>query len=833
MIFHEVYKIYSKNSLKNNKLLKISCIISIVFATAILLFTRVLMDTYSSEVKRNMAITNGGDIKIQNIEYNKYYFTSEQIDKLEELKDKESIDFQLGSSMNTNILSNGMIESTELTVVNNIKMQNTYLKLRNEKDIVLSQKTANKLNVNIGDKVFLKLHSSVYDDTYFKVSDIIPKRFSLSTAQKEAEVGQEVVGESYVYLPNETKYNVAYINIINKENVKNIKNEIKNVFKNHFEVRTTDELEQSIIKRISMQLDSINLIGAISLLSTGICLCSTFIVFILNRINDFSTFKALGIKKRSLSFLVFTELMSITIKGIIIGIILGIPITIFYINLQHINLFNISILSIIKNIFISIVIIIIETSIFSLIPISFVKKIHYEGINRDNSMLSSYKFNFIPDIILVIFLTSISFTIYVKSFLGIFFILGLILLDLLVYSLIYALLKMVCLIKKIIKGKYSITFIYLNNDCKTNAFSSSLLTITIIFVLLLFMISEITFAMFSNYEVDNSIKNSIVYQTTLEGKLITDKKLIENDIDYFQYYPIKIDSIESVNNISVSDYIEKIPYENRKDVMNDLNDLSVDLFNTKQTILKSDLEYGNWFKENDKENSIIINNYLHRYLIDYKLGDTVKLRINGKDIDFKVIGFLSPKSLNKGVDLGYININENISPKTLDLSKNQPVIYFFKEKLDNTLLSKLLHNDKYANLEDYNDFAYSMKTYVDDQKSLLLNIIFAVSLSSILLILTSQIIIFIRRVLDYQIMYRVGMSKRKLIKIGLLEMIIVSIIQSILIAIFYELFRFLLISLLQRAYNINYLLILIEFLVVLSINCFIFILAQRNIKLDL
>ncbi|WKK92510.1 hypothetical protein Q0Y04_21720 [Clostridioides difficile] len=77
------------------------------------------------------------------------------------------------------------------------------------------------------------------------------------------------------------------------------------------------------------------------------------------------------------------------------------------------------------------------------------------------------------------------------------------------------------------------------------------------------------------------------------------------------------------------------------------------------------------------------------------------------------------------------------------------------------------------------------------------------------------------------------MSKRKLIKIGLLEMIIVSIIQSTLIAIFYELFRFLLISLLQRAYNINYLLILIEFLVVLSINCFIFILAQRNIKLDL
>ncbi|HAT4834534.1 TPA: FtsX-like permease family protein, partial [Clostridioides difficile] len=418
MIFHEVYKIYSKNSLKNNKLLKISCIISIVFATSILLFTRVLTDTYSSEVKRNMAITNGGDIKIQNIEYNKYYFTSEQIGKLEELKDKESIDFQLGSSVNTNILSNGMIESTELTVVNNIKMQNIYLKLRNENDIVLSQKTANKLNVNIGDKVFLKLHSSVYDDTYFKVSDIIPKRFSLSTAQKEAEVGQEVVGESYVYLPNETKYNVAYINIINKENVKNIKNEIKNVFKNHFEVRTTDELEQSIIKRISMQLDSINLIGAISLLITGICLCSTFIVFILNRINDFSTFKALGIKKRSLSFLVFTELMSITIKGIIIGIILGIPITIFYINLQHINLFDISILSIIKNIFISIVIIIIETSIFSLIPISFVKKIPYEGINRDNSMLSSYKFNFIPDIILVIFLTSISFTIYVKSFLG-------------------------------------------------------------------------------------------------------------------------------------------------------------------------------------------------------------------------------------------------------------------------------------------------------------------------------------------------------------------------------------------------------------------------------
>ncbi|MGX9755338.1 FtsX-like permease family protein [Clostridioides difficile] len=832
MIFHEVYKIYSKNSLKNNKLLKLSCIISIVFATAILLFTRVLTDTYSSEVEKNMAITNGGDIKIQNIEYNKYYFTSEQIDKLEELKDKKSIDFQLGSSMNTNILSNDMIESTELTVVNNVKMQNTHLKLRNENDIVLSQKTANKLNVNIGDKVFLKLHSSVYDDTYFKVRDIIPKRFSLSTAQKEAEVGQEVVGESYVYLPNETKYNVAYINIINKENIKNIRSEIKDVFKNHFEVRTIDELEQSIMKRISMQLDSINLIGAISLLITGICLCSTFIVFILNRINDFSTFKALGIKKRDLSLLVLTELMSLTIKGIIIGIIIGLPITIFYINLQHINLLNISILSITKNIFISIIIIIIETLIFSLIPISFAKNIPYEGINRDDSMLSTYKFRFIPDIILVIFLTSIFFTIYVKSFLGIIFILGLILLDLLVYSLIYALLKIVCIVKKFIKGKYSITFIYLNNDCKTNAFSSSLLTITIIFVLLLFMISEITFAMFSNYEVDNNIKNSIVYQTTLEGKLITDKELIENNIDYFQYYPIKIDSIELINNTSINEYIDKMPYENRDDVINDLSNLNVDLFDNKETTLKSDLEYGNWFKENSNENSIIINNYLHRYLIDYKLGDIVRLKINGKEMDFKVIGFLSPKSLNKGVDLGYININKNISPKTLDLLKNQPVIYFFKEKLDNNLLSKLVHKDKHANLEDYNNFADSMKTYVDDQKSLLLNIIFAVSLSSIFLILTSQIIIFIKRILDYQVMYRVGMSKQKLIKIGLLERIIISVIQSILIAVFYESFRFLLISLLQREYNINYLLILIEFLVVLSINCFIFILAQKNIKLD-
>ncbi|MGO0862000.1 hypothetical protein, partial [Clostridioides difficile] len=81
--------------------------------------------------------------------------------------------------------------------------------------------------------------------------------------------------------------------------------------------------------------------------------------------------------------------------------------------------------------------------------------------------------------------------------------------------------------------------------------------------------------------------------------------------------------------------------------------------------------------------------------------------------------------------------------------------------------------------------------------------------SSIFLILTSQIIIFIKRILDYQVMYRVGMSKQKLIKIGLLERIIISVIQSILIAVFYESFRFLLISLLQREYNINYLLILI------------------------
>lgn len=832
MIFYNVYKIYSKNSLKNNKLLKLSCIVSIVFATAILLFTRVLTDTYSNEVEKNMLITNGGDIKIQNIEYNKYYFTSKQIDKLEELKNKKYIDFQLGNSMNTNILSNAMIESTELTVVNNIKMQNKPLKLKNENDIILSQKIANKLNVNIGDKVFLKLHSLVYDDTYFKVTDIIPKRFSLSTAQKEAEVGQEVVGESYVYLPNETKYNVAYVNVINKDNVKNIKNQIKGKFKNNFEVRTIDELEQSIMKRISMQLDSINLIGAISLLITGICLCSTFIVFILNRINDFSTFKALGIKKRTLSLLVFTELMSLTIKGIIIGIILGLPISIFYINLQHINLLDISILSIIKNIFISIIIIIIETSIFSLIPISFVKNIPYEGINRDDNILSSYKFNLIPDIILVILLTSISFTIYVKSFLGILFILGVILLNLLVYSLIHILLKIVCTIKKFIKGKYSITFIYLNNDCRMNAFSSSLLTITIIFVLLIFVISEITFAMFSNYEVGNDIKNSVIYQTTLEGKLIVDKELIENNLDYFQYYPIKIDNIESVNNISINNYISKMPKESREDVINDLNNLNVDLFDDKEATLKSDLEYGCWFKENSNDNSIIINNYLHRYLIDYKLGDTVQLKINGKNISFKVIGFLSPKSLNKGIDLGYINTSKDISPKNLGLPKNQSVIYIFKEKLDNSLLSKLLHNDKYANLEDYDDFAYSMKTYVDDQKSLLLNIIFAVSLSSILLILTSQIIIFIKRVPDYQIMYRVGMSKKKLIKIGLLERIIISIVQSILIAVFYESFRFLLISLLQREYSINCLLILIEFLVVLSINCFIFIFTQKNIKLD-
>jgi len=82
MISHNIYKIYSSDSLNGKKAFKLICLFATILSVALIVFTQFVLYVNENAVKENIFRTNGGQIKIQNKEYLKENFNDQILEKL-------------------------------------------------------------------------------------------------------------------------------------------------------------------------------------------------------------------------------------------------------------------------------------------------------------------------------------------------------------------------------------------------------------------------------------------------------------------------------------------------------------------------------------------------------------------------------------------------------------------------------------------------------------------------------------------------------------------------------------------------------------------------------
>ncbi|MDY3999450.1 MAG: hypothetical protein SOY73_10230 [Blautia sp.] len=148
-----------------------------------------------------------------------------------------------------------------------------------------------------------------------------------------------------------------------------------------------------------------------------------------------------------------------------------------------------------------------------------------------------------------------------------------------------------------------------------------------------------------------------------------------------------------------------------------------------------------------------------------------------------------------------------------------PIVYMILENIDSNILSEILVKDQNAYIDKNQQLSEYLKKYINDQKAVFVNNIIAVGFSSVLLVLLGQIILFVRKKDYYVSLWKIGMSRKYLIKSLLIEKLFWSILQVFVISLFLEPIRFLILAEVSvKAYSLSISQLLAEFVIVMCIN---------------
>ena len=216
-----------------------------------------------------------------------------------------------------------------------------------------------------------------------------------------------------------------------------------------------------------------------------------------------------------------------------------------------------------------------------------------------------------------------------------------------------------------------------------------------------------------------------------------------------------------------------------------------------------------------ERSGIVINN-VYRNVIDFKENNIITLKIGGKLKDYNVIGVQSSKNMDV---IGYISDNPKNIKELLKDNKDYPVIYEIQEKVPYELLEGIIKDDKAGYLEKSMDLNQYLISYVEDQKAIILNNIVAVGFSSCFLVFLGQIILFFRKKNTYRILELTGMDITRFLKVELVEKFIISFAQVMVVSLFLEPLRFLIIAeTSNKSYSLSLKLLLIELGIFFIIN---------------
>ncbi|MFG6342942.1 MAG: hypothetical protein K1W35_03940 [Lachnospiraceae bacterium] len=781
----ELFKLYNKNNAKNNIVLKFACVVSLAFAVGIIFSMQLIMHIYKENTFDSFNQMNGANIKIYDSKYLENDFSDKNIADIRDLAKK--YDFSLAFCSNTNIIADQNVDSVAITVLDNDKLISSMgIDTLKAGEVAVSEKIANRFNIQVNDSIFIKLHSEKYDSAEFRVCQIIDEKPCFSAAGCEYEVAQEALGRVYIILPDFDRYNTAFVESADSGLIERL----QNLLEPDFCIRTMEELSDYVSPRVNLQINVLKLSSCAAMIICSICIAWSFSIFIMDRKNDYIIFMKLGIQYEDLYKLLLIEILSMELKGVLIGLPIG---SVFaYIFLP--GGFGTQSLSFMQVMHVTIPIIFLvlfDTAALFLILSHKLKSITE---NKTNDVPKTpIKMKLIVTVLMVA-----ATYVYVQSPIGIIFsiIIGIVFGILYLFFLSIAKITMHFLLLgknnfflvKEMRNKLGITILSLN-------------VLNICMIIMAFFFSVIP-DYYTNLEKDaESIEDGILYSTMLS----TDKEniLIQNDVTYEKYYESEIELLK-VNNVNLWDCLNSgIAEEYKEDSANTI----------KRRLLRI---YADNTHKGIEDYGIYVNNCF-RNMIDFKPNDILTIRLCGNILNCKVAEVYTDVKTNdmigftfatcKEIDRLYIK-NEDVSLK-----------YAIAGNTSDTILAEILFEDSNAYIDKNQRLSGYLKEFIAAQKYILLNYCLIIAFSSILLVLLGQMILFIKKGNDYWSLWKIGMDKFFLIRHFLVEKTIWSLLQIITISAVLEPIKFVIISeAAVKPYALSASSIFAEFIIAILIN---------------
>jgi ABC-type lipoprotein release transport system permease subunit len=329
-----IFKLAWRNIWRNKRRTLI-VVVSIVVSVSVLL----LIDTLSMGMMKQM-LDNQINLHIAHIQIHKRGFNDDKTvknyipdsEKIEEvLRQIDEIKFY-----SRRVISYGLINSAfnssgviivgveperekNITIISRSIVEGKYI--GEERGIILGKKLAQKLNVEIGDKVVLMvsdLNGNVSSDV-FRVIGLY-------------ESPSSEFDKVYVYIPIESAQQllglgdkvIEFALILKDQNfINSVKDEIARAIGNSYEVLSYDDISPLIRIGIEMYKELIWIYYLIFGIAVGFGVVNIMLMSVFERVREFGVLKAIGMKNKKIFALILLESFMIGVVGTIIGLVIG------------------------------------------------------------------------------------------------------------------------------------------------------------------------------------------------------------------------------------------------------------------------------------------------------------------------------------------------------------------------------------------------------------------------------------------------------------------------------------------------------------------------------
>ncbi|CUT01766.1 ABC transporter permease [Candidatus Chrysopegis kryptomonas] len=329
-----IFKLAWRNIWRNKRRTLI-VVVSIVVSVSVLL----LIDTLSMGMMKQM-LDNQINLHIAHIQIHKRGFNDDKTlknyipdsEKIEEvLRQIDEIKFY-----SRRVISYGLINSAfnssgviivgveperekNITIISRSIVEGKYI--GEDRGIILGKKLAQKLNVEIGDKVVLMvsdLNGNVSSDV-FRVIGLY-------------ESPSSEFDKVYVYIPIESAQQllglgdkvIEFALILKDQNfINSVKDKIARAIGNSYEVLSYDDISPLIRIGIEMYKELIWIYYLIFGIAVGFGVVNIMLMSVFERVREFGVLKAIGMKNKKIFALILLESFMIGVVGTIIGLVIG------------------------------------------------------------------------------------------------------------------------------------------------------------------------------------------------------------------------------------------------------------------------------------------------------------------------------------------------------------------------------------------------------------------------------------------------------------------------------------------------------------------------------